>query len=149
MWLWRLFPVDRLHNWSIIFQTCSLNNVHLDVHPQFPFLSHNWLCLNINFFLIDIWGFDVSGSAAGLWTSSLDVESVFNRIFSPPDYIFPSCRSFKRQPLLLVSLDGLRAEYLQKWSRVIPVLDRLSECWQHYAAIILLMSRGERRLDPF
>uniref|UniRef100_A0A671VD45 Venom phosphodiesterase 1-like n=1 Tax=Sparus aurata TaxID=8175 RepID=A0A671VD45_SPAAU len=45
------------------------------------------------------------------------------------DLSAPACpASFKRQPLLLVSLDGLRAEYLQKWSRVIPVLDRLKTC---------------------
>lgn len=36
--------------------------------------------------------------------------------------------SFKQQPLLLVSLDGLRAEYLQKWSPLVPVLDKLSWC---------------------
>ncbi|XP_029370635.1 ectonucleotide pyrophosphatase/phosphodiesterase family member 3 [Echeneis naucrates] len=35
---------------------------------------------------------------------------------------------FKQQPLLLVSLDGLRAEYLQTWSGVIPVLDKLKRC---------------------
>uniref|UniRef100_A0A3Q3X7I9 SMB domain-containing protein n=1 Tax=Mola mola TaxID=94237 RepID=A0A3Q3X7I9_MOLML len=35
---------------------------------------------------------------------------------------------FKRQPLLLVSLDGLRAEYLQTWSTFIPVLDKLKTC---------------------
>lgn len=40
-------------------------------------------------------------------------------VFSP--------HSFK-QPLLLVSLDGLRAEYLQTWSALIPVLDKLSQC---------------------
>lgn len=39
-------------------------------------------------------------------------------VFSP--------RSFK-QPLLLVSLDGLRAEYLQTWNALIPVLDKLSQ----------------------
>ncbi|XP_036948184.1 uncharacterized protein LOC119016472 [Acanthopagrus latus] len=45
------------------------------------------------------------------------------------DLSAPACpASFERQPLLLVSLDGLRAEYLQKWSRVIPVLDRLKTC---------------------
>lgn len=40
-------------------------------------------------------------------------------VFSP--------HSFK-QPLLLVSLDGLRAEYLETWSALIPVLDKLSQC---------------------
>ncbi|CAK6982028.1 venom phosphodiesterase 1-like [Scomber scombrus] len=39
----------------------------------------------------------------------------------------PKCPAgFKQQPLLLVSLDGLRAEYLQTWSTLIPVLDKLS-----------------------
>uniref|UniRef100_A0A8D3E3T6 SMB domain-containing protein n=1 Tax=Scophthalmus maximus TaxID=52904 RepID=A0A8D3E3T6_SCOMX len=33
-----------------------------------------------------------------------------------------------QQPLLLVSLDGLRAEYLQTWSSLIPVLDKLRQC---------------------
>uniref|UniRef100_A0A8C1V9H8 SMB domain-containing protein n=1 Tax=Cyprinus carpio TaxID=7962 RepID=A0A8C1V9H8_CYPCA len=36
--------------------------------------------------------------------------------------------SFKRQPLLLVSLDGLRAEYLQSWHTVVPVLDKIRRC---------------------
>uniref|UniRef100_UPI0037E9256C venom phosphodiesterase 1 n=1 Tax=Semicossyphus pulcher TaxID=241346 RepID=UPI0037E9256C len=41
----------------------------------------------------------------------------------------PTCPAgFKRQPLLLVSLDGLRAEYMKQWSRIIPVLDRLKTC---------------------
>ncbi|XP_045914145.1 venom phosphodiesterase 1 [Micropterus dolomieu] len=45
------------------------------------------------------------------------------------DLSAPTCpASFKRQPLLLVSLDGLRAEYLQTWSSVIPVLDKLKKC---------------------
>ncbi|XP_073319074.1 venom phosphodiesterase 1 [Pagrus major] len=45
------------------------------------------------------------------------------------DLSAPACPAhFKRQPLLLVSLDGLRAQYLQKWSRLIPVLDRLKTC---------------------
>ncbi|XP_067467965.1 venom phosphodiesterase 1 isoform X1 [Thunnus thynnus] len=35
---------------------------------------------------------------------------------------------FERQPLLLVSLDGLRAEYLRTWSKLIPVLDKLKRC---------------------
>ncbi|XP_051991794.1 ectonucleotide pyrophosphatase/phosphodiesterase family member 3 isoform X1 [Xyrauchen texanus] len=41
----------------------------------------------------------------------------------------PKCpASFKRQPLLLVSLDGLRAEYLQTWRSLIPVLDKIRQC---------------------
>ncbi|KAG1929592.1 venom phosphodiesterase 1 isoform X3 [Pimephales promelas] len=36
--------------------------------------------------------------------------------------------SFKRQPLLLVSLDGLRAEYLQTWSSLVPVLEKIRKC---------------------
>uniref|UniRef100_A0A6Q2XWG0 SMB domain-containing protein n=1 Tax=Esox lucius TaxID=8010 RepID=A0A6Q2XWG0_ESOLU len=36
--------------------------------------------------------------------------------------------SFKKQPLLLISLDGLRAEYQQTWSHLIPVLDKLRTC---------------------
>uniref|UniRef100_A0A4W6BRB1 SMB domain-containing protein n=1 Tax=Lates calcarifer TaxID=8187 RepID=A0A4W6BRB1_LATCA len=35
---------------------------------------------------------------------------------------------FKQQPLLLISLDGLRAEYLQTWNTLIPVLDKLRRC---------------------
>ncbi|XP_041811855.1 ectonucleotide pyrophosphatase/phosphodiesterase family member 3 [Chelmon rostratus] len=46
------------------------------------------------------------------------------------DLSTPSCpANFKgRQPLLLVSLDGLRAEYLQTWSGLVPVLDKLRTC---------------------
>ncbi|KAM9839059.1 venom phosphodiesterase CdcPDE [Aulostomus maculatus] len=41
----------------------------------------------------------------------------------------PTCPpGFKQQPLLLVSLDGLRAEYLQTWRFLIPVLDKLRRC---------------------
>ncbi|KAL1254850.1 hypothetical protein QQF64_012911 [Cirrhinus molitorella] len=36
--------------------------------------------------------------------------------------------SFKRQPLLLVSLDGLRAEYLQSWHTVVPVMEKIKRC---------------------
>uniref|UniRef100_A0A8C1M088 Ectonucleotide pyrophosphatase/phosphodiesterase family member 3 n=1 Tax=Cyprinus carpio TaxID=7962 RepID=A0A8C1M088_CYPCA len=36
--------------------------------------------------------------------------------------------SLNRQPLLLVSLDGLRAEYLQSWHTVVPVLDKIRRC---------------------
>lgn len=35
---------------------------------------------------------------------------------------------FKKPPLLLVSLDGLRAEYLQTWHALIPVLSKLKKC---------------------
>ncbi|KAM4630105.1 venom phosphodiesterase CdcPDE [Polymixia lowei] len=45
------------------------------------------------------------------------------------DLSAPKCPAgFKQQPLLLVSLDGLRAEYLQKWNTLIPVLDKLRKC---------------------
>ncbi|KAL6100248.1 uncharacterized protein ACO6RY_01897 [Pungitius sinensis] len=45
------------------------------------------------------------------------------------DLLTPTCPSgFKQQPLLLVSLDGLRAEYLQTWNALIPVLDKLKKC---------------------
>uniref|UniRef100_A0AAQ5WYH9 SMB domain-containing protein n=1 Tax=Amphiprion ocellaris TaxID=80972 RepID=A0AAQ5WYH9_AMPOC len=45
------------------------------------------------------------------------------------DLSAPSCPAgFKSQPLLLVSLDGLRADYLQKWGTLIPVLDKLRAC---------------------
>ncbi|XP_054461497.1 venom phosphodiesterase 1 [Anoplopoma fimbria] len=45
------------------------------------------------------------------------------------DLSTPTCPAgFKDQPLLLVSLDGLRAEYLQTWSALIPVLDKLKKC---------------------
>uniref|UniRef100_A0AAR2KZR1 SMB domain-containing protein n=1 Tax=Pygocentrus nattereri TaxID=42514 RepID=A0AAR2KZR1_PYGNA len=41
----------------------------------------------------------------------------------------PKCpANFKRQPLLLISLDGLRAEYQQTWHSLIPVLDKLRTC---------------------
>ncbi|KAJ8394659.1 hypothetical protein AAFF_G00044620 [Aldrovandia affinis] len=41
----------------------------------------------------------------------------------------PKCpASFSRQPLLLVSLDGLRAEYLLTFNKVIPVIDKLKNC---------------------
>ncbi|XP_061680326.1 ectonucleotide pyrophosphatase/phosphodiesterase family member 3 isoform X3 [Syngnathoides biaculeatus] len=35
---------------------------------------------------------------------------------------------FRRQPLLLVSLDGLRADYLHLWKGLIPVLTKLKKC---------------------
>ncbi|XP_073787436.1 venom phosphodiesterase CdcPDE [Danio rerio] len=45
------------------------------------------------------------------------------------DLSTPKCpASFKRQPLLLVSLDGLRAEYLQTWGLLVPVLDKIKRC---------------------
>ncbi|KAF3834347.1 hypothetical protein F7725_025551 [Dissostichus mawsoni] len=45
------------------------------------------------------------------------------------DLSAPSCPAgFRQQPLLLVSLDGLRAEYLQTWAALIPVLDKLKQC---------------------
>uniref|UniRef100_A0A8D3AS20 SMB domain-containing protein n=1 Tax=Scophthalmus maximus TaxID=52904 RepID=A0A8D3AS20_SCOMX len=45
------------------------------------------------------------------------------------EFTAASCPThFKQQPLLLVSLDGLRAEYLQTWSSLIPVLDKLRQC---------------------
>ncbi|XP_061752555.1 ectonucleotide pyrophosphatase/phosphodiesterase family member 3 [Nerophis ophidion] len=41
----------------------------------------------------------------------------------------PTCPpGFKQQPLLLVSLDGLRADYLQTWSALAPVLTKLRTC---------------------
>ncbi|CAL8293007.1 unnamed protein product [Merluccius merluccius] len=41
----------------------------------------------------------------------------------------PHCpASFKRPPLLLVSLDGLRADYLQTWGPLLPVLSKLVHC---------------------
>ncbi|KAM3858557.1 venom phosphodiesterase 1 [Diretmus argenteus] len=45
------------------------------------------------------------------------------------DLSTPKCPAgFKQQPLLLISLDGLRAEYLQTWRALIPVLDKLRKC---------------------
>ncbi|KAF3706981.1 Ectonucleotide pyrophosphatase/phosphodiesterase family member 3 [Channa argus] len=44
------------------------------------------------------------------------------------DLSSPACPAGFKQPLLLVSLDGLRAEYLQTWSSLIPVLDKLKKC---------------------
>lgn len=61
------------------------------------------------------------------WSESVH-QAVGSDIFSvtacmiDPMFFF----SFKRQPLLLVSLDGLRAEYLQTWNTLVPVLDKLS-----------------------
>ncbi|KAM9737839.1 venom phosphodiesterase CdcPDE [Menidia menidia] len=45
------------------------------------------------------------------------------------DLSTPMCPAgFKQQPLLLVSLDGLRAEYMQTWRDLLPVLDKLRSC---------------------
>ncbi|XP_046716079.1 venom phosphodiesterase CdcPDE isoform X2 [Silurus meridionalis] len=45
------------------------------------------------------------------------------------DITSPKCpANFKKQPLLLVSLDGLRAEYQETWHSLIPVLDKLQRC---------------------
>ncbi|XP_041867733.1 venom phosphodiesterase [Melanotaenia boesemani] len=45
------------------------------------------------------------------------------------DLSTPTCPAgFKKQPLLLVSLDGLRAEYMQTWNTLMPVLDKLRSC---------------------
>ena len=89
---------------SIIIQTCDLNSARLSVSAVWRWSEENgvrsiYLCHIIESavhegqdvtWILSHWhfGFDVSGSSAGLWTSSLDVESVFNRIFSLPDYIF-------------------------------------------------------------
>ncbi|XP_051791459.1 ectonucleotide pyrophosphatase/phosphodiesterase family member 3-like [Erpetoichthys calabaricus] len=44
----------------------------------------------------------------------------------------PSCpASFSKQPVILISLDGLRAEYLMTWSKIVPVLDKLKTCGTH------------------
>ena len=46
--------------------------------------------------------------------------------------------SFQRPPLLLVSLDGLRADYLQTWEGLLPVLSKLgplTPATQHIAHI--------------
>lgn len=41
----------------------------------------------------------------------------------------PQCPAdFSKQPLLLVSLDGWRAEYLQTFGKVVPVIDKLQKC---------------------
>ncbi|CAN9503608.1 unnamed protein product [Ophioblennius macclurei] len=45
------------------------------------------------------------------------------------DLSTPTCPpDFKTQPLILVSLDGLRAEYMQSWSGLLPVLNKLRTC---------------------
>lgn len=45
------------------------------------------------------------------------------------DLSAPACPAgVTRQPLLLVSLDGLRPDYLQKWNQMMPVLNKLSKC---------------------
>lgn len=40
----------------------------------------------------------------------------------------PLCPGSKRPPLLLVSLDGLRSEYMQSWSALTPNLAKLIRC---------------------
>ncbi|XP_048850441.1 venom phosphodiesterase [Brienomyrus brachyistius] len=48
------------------------------------------------------------------------------------DIVDPQCpASFSRQPLLLISLDGFRAEYLKTWSTILPVIDKLRTCGTH------------------
>ncbi|XP_072304430.1 venom phosphodiesterase CdcPDE [Eucyclogobius newberryi] len=37
-------------------------------------------------------------------------------------------KGFRTPPLLLVSLDGWRAEYLRSWSRLVPVVHKLQTC---------------------
>lgn len=54
--------------------------------------------------------------------------SVFNNSAFLLRLMVVFCPHSYKQPLLLVSLDGLRAEYLQTWSALIPVLDKLSQC---------------------
>lgn len=45
------------------------------------------------------------------------------------DLSSPQCpKGFSKQPLLLVSLDGWRAEYLQTWSKLVPVIAKLQKC---------------------
>ncbi|XP_027142507.1 LOW QUALITY PROTEIN: venom phosphodiesterase 1 [Larimichthys crocea] len=80
------------------------------------------------------------------------------------DLSAPSCPAgFKKQPLLLISLDGLRAEYLQTWSALIPVLDKLRTCGtsapymqaafpsktfpNHYTIVTGLYPRVQRLID--
>ncbi|XP_061093183.1 venom phosphodiesterase CdcPDE [Conger conger] len=44
----------------------------------------------------------------------------------------PICpKGFSKVPLLLISLDGFRAEYLSTWSQLVPVLDKLKNCGTH------------------
>ncbi|XP_078712862.1 venom phosphodiesterase CdcPDE-like isoform X1 [Lampetra fluviatilis] len=48
------------------------------------------------------------------------------------DLSTPKCPAgFKRQPLILFSLDGFRAEYLQTWSALVPNLQKLRSCGTH------------------
>lgn len=45
------------------------------------------------------------------------------------DLSTPQCPTgFSKQPLLLVSLDGWRAEYMQSWSKLVPVISKLQKC---------------------
>ncbi|XP_048386427.1 venom phosphodiesterase 1-like [Stegostoma tigrinum] len=44
----------------------------------------------------------------------------------------PQCPSgFSQPPLILVSLDGFRAEYLKTWYGLMPVIDKLKTCGTH------------------
>lgn len=44
----------------------------------------------------------------------------------------PGCPAgFSRPPLILVSLDGFRAEYLETWDMFIPVIEKLRSCGTH------------------
>uniref|UniRef100_A0A4W3HXZ8 Venom phosphodiesterase 2-like n=1 Tax=Callorhinchus milii TaxID=7868 RepID=A0A4W3HXZ8_CALMI len=49
----------------------------------------------------------------------------------------PECpEGFNRSPVILVSLDGFRADYLHKWRNVMPVLDKLSNCGTYASHLI-------------
>ncbi|XP_078069850.1 ectonucleotide pyrophosphatase/phosphodiesterase family member 3 [Mustelus asterias] len=44
----------------------------------------------------------------------------------------PQCPAgFSRPPLILVSLDGFRAEYLKTWYSLLPVIEKLKTCGTH------------------
>uniref|UniRef100_A0A8C6TQ64 Ectonucleotide pyrophosphatase/phosphodiesterase family member 3 n=1 Tax=Neogobius melanostomus TaxID=47308 RepID=A0A8C6TQ64_9GOBI len=56
-------------------------------------------------------------------------QTVIKTSDKPDKRDFSSCFcSFSKQPLLLVSLDGWRADYLQTWSKLVPVVDKLQKC---------------------
>uniref|UniRef100_A0A493TCL8 Alkaline phosphodiesterase I n=1 Tax=Anas platyrhynchos platyrhynchos TaxID=8840 RepID=A0A493TCL8_ANAPP len=45
------------------------------------------------------------------------------------DITEPQCpKGFTKSPVLLFSLDGFRAEYLQTWGRLLPVISKLQKC---------------------
>ena len=45
------------------------------------------------------------------------------------DITEPQCpKGFKKSPVLLFSLDGFRAEYLQTWGGLLPVISKLQKC---------------------